>query len=241
MDKKYLLAMARDSAKFVPQVRQHLSMRTRYAVAVPAWKTTDYFLATLTRAVRDVYNGLIGGDFVDILGSLIKGQVRQAYNKAWTDDGGDPPMPAWLQDAMEAAQESQANFDFIYNFYKDIIDARVDGTPIDPLLARVPGWANQYDAEYRAAKLLIDTENGGNLMWKKGETEHGCSTCAALDGLVLSATEWETLDVHPRGYPNKKLECEGGGPVNNCDCTLEPTDQRRSPRGFDSVMNIVSK
>jgi hypothetical protein len=57
----------------------------------------------------------------------------------------------------------------------------------------------------------------------------------------MSAREWQELDVHPRGYPNPGLECQGGGPANHCDCTLEPTDGRRSPKAYNTVLNIVSK
>jgi hypothetical protein len=83
--------------------------------------------------------------------------------------------------------------------------------------------------------------NGGNFVWKKGHTEKGCRTCAALNGIVLSARAWQELDVHPRGYPNPKLECEGGGPVNNCDCELVPTDKRRSPKAYNTVLNIINR
>lgn len=223
----------------------------RAVLAVPAviphlgndfYKTYEFFDATLRRMITSVYNGNMGGDFVDTLAALIRGQTTQAFLQAWEDDGqASFVLPEYLQTALDEAIVRNTNFDYIYKFYQDIVDARVDGTPITPLLTRSGNWANQYNTAYNQAKLLIDTENGGNLIWRKGATENGCNTCASLDGIVMSAKEWESLNLHPRGYPNPLLDCQGGGPVNNCDCTLEPTDKRRSPKAYDTVLNIIGK
>lgn len=225
--------------KMFPEVTPLLSNRARWMLGIPDIKTYDYFLSELSRMIRNVYTGNMGGDFIDIMANLISGQLTQAYNQAWKDEGGEGALPDYLAGSLEAAILNQ--YDFVDGLYRDIVDARVDKTPIDPLLARAPLWANQWNASYEGALLLIRTENGGNLIWRKGETEHGCDTCANLDGIVMSAREWEELGVHPRGYPNPLLDCQGGGPANNCDCTLDPTQQRRSPDAYTTVMNIVSK
>jgi hypothetical protein len=146
-------------------------------------------------------------------------------------------MPDYLQQAYQEDVVNQQ--DFVQQFYNDIIDARVDNTPIDPLMARAELWANQWDAAFNKAELLINTHEGGVLEWHKGNTENGCDTCANLDGIRARASTWEELGVHPQGYPNDKLQCGGGGPGNFCDCTLEPTDQRQSPNAYDTIMNAV--
>lgn len=202
-------------------------------------KTYDYYLRELSRMVQNVYEGSLGGEFIDIMASLIYGQLQQAYQQAWSDEGDESEFPQYLSDSFEDMYLNQ--FDFVDAYYRAIIDAKVDNTPIDPLLQRATMWAGQWDTAYRQAVELIRLESGGNLQWKKGDTEKGCSTCAALDGIIMSAREWQELDVHPRGYPNNKLECEGGGPGNNCDCTLEPTTQRRSAGAYGRVIDIVSK
>ena len=46
------------------------------------YKTYDYMLGVITHAVQSVYNGWMGGEFVDILQSLITGQMTQAYGQA---------------------------------------------------------------------------------------------------------------------------------------------------------------
>lgn len=200
-------------------------------------KTYEFYLNTLIRLVRSVYQGYLGGEFIDIMANLVQGQINQAYGQAWIDEGDGGTMPEYLLDAATAFILQQ--YMHVDQYYRDIVDARIDGTSIEPLFVRAQMWAGQYDTAYRDALLLIHTENGGNLVWRKGQTEQGCETCARLDGLVMSAKDWDELGLHPRDYPNPQLACEGGGPANNCDCELVPTDQRRSPNARTDAMNIV--
>lgn len=240
----------------VPAVLPHLSNKARYIYHAlkggdsdafyfyegvkksTVYKSYDYMLDQITRMVTNLYNNNLGGEFIDLMANLISGQLTQAFRQAWEDEGNtDMFMPDYLNSALETLILNQ--YDFVDQYFRDVIDARIDKTPIGPLLLRAQMWANQWNAAYRQAQELIRKQSGGNLVWVKGATEHGCRTCAALDGIVMSASEWETLGVHPRGYPNPKLECEGGGPANNCDCTLEPTDKRRSPNAYGRVEEII--
>jgi len=249
-------ATIRQAIKLFPDIVPHLKGKARWVAFGPYglnnisivldgktiishYKTYEYYLSELSRMVTNVYAGNLGGEFIDLLAALIYGQLDQAYRLAWKDEGGDSEFPSYLQDSFEDMYLSQ--FDFVDQYYRDIVDARVDETPIDPLLARAVLWAQQWETAYKQAVELIHLESGGNLTWRKGDTERGCSTCAALDGITMSAREWQELDVHPRGYPNNKLECQGGGPANFCDCELEPTDKRRSPDAYARVIDIVSK
>lgn len=224
----------------VPAVLPHLGNRARYIyhVTKPEYKTADYMLRQVEGLVNGVYSGNIGGQFIDIMANLISGQLTQAYRQAYEDAGyTGEVLPKFLSTSLEVMILNQ--YDFVDQYYRDIIDARVDGTPIDPLLSRAQMWGNQWNTAYREAERLILMDGGGNLEWVKGATEQGCDTCANLDGIVMSAKEWEMLGVHPRGYPNSKLECEGGGPANNCDCSLVPTDKRRSPNAYGRVEEII--
>lgn len=205
----------------------------------PEFKTYEYFLRQLERLVQSVYDGYIAGDFIDLLAGLIYVQLDEAYRQAWDDEGDGEEYPQYLADSFERMYLNQ--FDFVDAYYRAIIDARVDETPIDPLLARADQWAGQWDTAYKEAVQLIKLESGGNLVWRKGETEKGCATCASLDGIVAPARTWEALDVHPRAYPNDKLDCQGGGPANNCGCTLEETTERATRGAYDKILQIVSK
>lgn len=220
-----------------PAVVEHLSGRARWIAFARdgEYKTYDYFLATVQRLVKDVYKGNMGGEFIDIMANLIQGQITQAYQIAWQTEGGDGVMPDYLKSAAE--DDILRQYDYVDQFYRDIADARIDQTPIDPLLARAALWANRYNESYSRAVGLILAQMGGRLAWKLGETEEHCDSCFALNGIVAFATEWEELDVHPQGAPNGKLQCGGW----KCDCSLSPTDKRRSPKAYTTIMDIVSR
>jgi hypothetical protein len=208
------------------------------AVRLNGWagnKTYDYFLKQIEGLIRGVYNNNLGGEFIDIMSSLIQGQLTQAFEQAWKDEEGEGDLPDYLNGPLEDMILGQ--YDFVDAFYRDIVDARVDKTPIDPLLARAPLWAQRWTEAYNTAVALITAENGGNLVWRLGETEQHCSSCSALDGIIAPASVWDELGVHPQGGPNPMLECSGF----RCDCSLSPTDQRRSPKAYSSILNAVSK
>lgn len=206
-----------------------------YGVNIGTYKTTEFFEQTLTRLVNNVYDGYISGEFIDVMANLISGQLTQAYEQAWADEGNEGELPDYLTESVESMILNQ--YEHVDQFYRDIVDARVDETPINPLLARVPLWAVRWDEAYNTATLLIASNEGGNLEWKLGETEEHCETCSALNGIVARASEWEELGVYPQSAPNEMLECGGW----KCDCDLVPTDKRRSPKAFDSIMSITSK
>lgn len=200
-----------------------------------ASKTYDYFLAQLQGLIRGVYENNVGREFLDIMANLISGQLTQAFEQAWKDEEGVGGMPDYLNNELESMILNQ--YDYVDGLYNDIVNARVLGKPLDPILARAPLWAQRWTEAYNKAVALITAENGGNMVWQLGATEQHCTTCAGLDGIVMRASEWDALGVHPQGGPNPVLDCQGW----NCDCSLTPTDKRRSPKAYETVMNIVSK
>jgi len=56
--------------ELVPEVKAHLSDK-----ALSMLKSYDYYYRSLTHLVSSLYNGQIGGDFVDIMQNLIHGQL----------------------------------------------------------------------------------------------------------------------------------------------------------------------
>jgi hypothetical protein len=198
-------------------------------------KTYDYFLSTLTRMITAVYNGNMGGDFIDVMANLISGQLTQAFNQAWKDEENEGDLPDYLTGPLEEMILSE--YDHVDGLYKDTVDARVDKTPIDPLLVRAAMWANRWTDAYNTAVALITKEQGGNMIWKLGETEQHCPECASLNGITARASEWDQLGVHPQQPPNEILTCGGW----QCDCSLESTDKRRSPKAYNTIMNIIGK
>jgi len=222
--------------KVMPAVIPYLSPKARfYVVQLEAYKSYDFMLARIEGLVRGVYTGNVGGDFVDIMGALIRGQMDDAYRQAWNDEGFQGALPDYLVNSLDAFVIKQANFDWIYQYYKNIIDARVDNTSIDPLLSRASLWANRWNEAYNEAIRIITLNNGGNLEWTLGATEEHCPECAAFNGIVARASEWETLGIRPQNAPNNKLTCGGW----KCDCSLTPTDKKRSPNAYGRLEEIL--
>ena len=222
--------MVRDIVKAVPQVRPYLSNKVRFIAYQPTeYKTFDYMLRAIEGLVRGVYSNAVGGDFIDVMANLISGQLTQAYQQAFEDEGfTDFALPEYLAASLEASILTQ--YDYVDGFYRDIVDARLDATSIDPLLIRAGMWANRWTESYNEAVRLITVENGGKLIWEYGEAEH-CETCRALNGIVAWAKEWDTLGVKPQNAPNNLIECGGW----NCKCALVQTNKRRSPGAYGRI------
>lgn len=205
-----------------PEIVPHLKGRARWvlhSITKAEYKSYDFFLVAIERMVRNVYNNLLGGDFIDVMANLISGQITDAYERAWLDTGGEYPLPPYLIIAIQ--KDVLKQYDYVDQYYRDIVDARIDKTPVEPLLSRAALWANKWNKSYNNAMLLIQSQEGGNLVWRLGATEKHCSTCKTLDGVVASAAEWEASPYKPQG---SNLECGGW----RCDCSLEDTEQRRS-------------
>lgn len=197
----------------------------------PEYKTVEYYARVLKGLIRSVYNNMLGGEFIDIMANLIQGQLTQAFQAALDEAGAE-----WFDELRsELTNMIASEYTFVDGLYRDIVDARVDETPLDPLLMRADIWANRWNDAFNAARLLIQSQMGERLEWVYGVTEH-CDTCQRLNGIVAFASEWEALSVRPQNPPNPLLECQGW----RCKCSLQATNKRRSPKAFDTILNIVS-
>jgi hypothetical protein len=112
------------------------------------------------------------------------------------------------------------------------VDAAKNELGWDGMLARAELWANRYTD---TVNIAILTTKEQKLVWNLGATEEHCETCAALNGIVAWASEWELANVHPQSPPNDLLECGGW----KCDCSLEPTEKRRSPKALTTLLDIA--
>ena len=202
-----------------------------------AWevKTFDFFLRVLSRDVRALYTGKIGQDeFIDNLAGLLEQQLRRAWNEGMRENGLDPARdmtPEWEQ----VYQDIVANeFTHVDQFAADIVAARESESGTDALLARANLWANRYNDVVNQSMLTTapgqGTDNEARYVWVYGDTEH-CETCAALNGIVATASAWAESGYRPQSPPNDALECGGW----RCQCRLELTDDEPTPGGIPSV------
>jgi hypothetical protein len=225
-----IISAMRAAVKLYPAVIPHLSNKMRYIIAAQyadEMKDADGMESRVRNLAKALYNDVIDiGSFIDSMAALIARQITLAYNAAWVDDGNELPLPDYLQDASEILILEQ--FMFVDGFAQDIINARLTGQDVDGLLSRAELWANRYNEAYNEAITKIAVETGGKLVWMLGKTEEHCETCAALNGKVDYAVEWDRAGLHPQGAPNDMLECGGW----RCDCSLVPTDMRRTRGGL---------
>lgn len=222
-----------------PQIIPYLKGRARWVVftlggqdagQIFESKTVEYYLRTLQGLIRSVYNGMLGGEFIDIMANLIQGQLTQAFQQAVDESGVD-----WLPEMRgQVVTMILSEYEHVDQLYRDIVDARVDKTPLEPLLMRAQLWANRWNDAYNTAKQMIAAHYGQRMMWVYGDTDH-CVTCQSLNGIVAYAREWEQLQVRPQSPPNSLLQCGGW----RCQCRLEVTERRRSPKAFETIMNII--
>jgi hypothetical protein len=196
------------------------------------WKTYEFFLRSLSASVRALWAGNITeAVFIDKLASLLEQQMRRAWNEGMRDNGLDPARdmkPEWEQAYQELVAEQ---FGYVDQFAADIVEARkVPGASIDPFIIRAELWANNYTSTVNTARVVTAAKDA-RYVWRLGATEEHCETCAALNGVVALASDWDKLrarGIEPQG---DKLMCGGW----NCDCMLELTDDDLTPGGIPSV------
>jgi len=249
--KSQLISAIQQSVKLYPDILPYLSRKARYISALGKpypleAKTQDAYSRSIWNRVLELYRGEVsGGDFVDAMAQLIEEQLTKAFREALRDNELDAEQVT--QEPYAPALEDMIlnEFDFVDGLANDIEAARTNESGFEQFRARADMWANRYAQAYDTAQTLILSANGGKMIWVLGATEKHCPFCKDLAGIVAFASEWEELDVHPQHAPNWALTGERNGEKGcegwQCDCSKEPTDQRRSPKAFETIMNIVSK
>lgn len=239
------ISIIRDVVSRIPAILPHLRGRARWIasahVSSEEYKTADQMQGRIENLVKALYKGTItAASFVDSMAALISRQITLAYREAWNDEGDGGKIPDYLTSASDEAILAQ--FDFVDQYARDIVDARVDKTPIDPLLSRAALWANRYTENYNNAVALIALQNGGKLEWVEGDTEEKCDKCQALDGIVAYASEWMELGLQPQNAPNEHLKPSGdktGCSGWHCSCGLLSTDKRRTKNAMEKIRGII--
>ncbi len=217
------------AVELVPEVKVHLSEK-----AVEFLKSIEQYDRQLWEYTLALFRGGDSGAFIDKFTAATSNQLTRAFNEGARSVGVEP--------------EDMTEEDLAY--LKEIIDSEYEhildlGTAIEAsrelelsafrqaFRSRIDLWVARYTDVINRAKTYF----GGmtRLEWKLGETEQHCDTCAALNGIVAWAKEWEQAGVHPQSPPNEILQCGGW----KCDCSLNVTDKRRSPGALGRIMDIA--
>ena len=222
----------KEIVKRYPQVRRNLTAKAHAYFDGGAVKTYEYFLRTLDTSVRNLWNGKISeSQFVDGLAGLLEQQMRRAWNEGMRENGLDPTKD--MTDQWEQIYQGLVTeqFQYVDQYAADIVAARSrEGASIDPFRARVSMWAYNYTSTVNTSKIVTASPED-RFIWKLGRTEQHCETCAALNGVVATAKDWDALrskGIEPQG---DNLMCGGW----NCDCTVEITDKPLTKGGIPDV------
>lgn len=220
-----------------PEILPYLSDKALLlAFAAKPYKTYEELLEFVKSTVRDAYIGKMSTfEFVDDMVRGMSGQIRDAYEYAWSDAEMEGNFPRWLDKSLMDFTSRAVDMNWIYSFYKDIVKARELKTPLLPLLERAQLWANRWNDAYNVAMLAINSQMGQKLKWREGDTADKCDVCVALDGIVAYAAIWDELGVKPQSAPNSKLTCGGW----RCGCYFEVTNERATRGAKDRIRAAV--
>jgi hypothetical protein len=200
-------------------------------------KTYDEYRSRLWRAAVRLFNGGRDANFLASFARSIDQQLTQAWNTGADDVGVSPDEMTPDDMAIIEAIINNEN-DFIDRLAGDIQadkDAGMTRDDFDKQYgARTDLWAQRYVETVNRAHMQFGAKE--RMIWELGSTEEHCETCQQLDGIVAFGSEWEQAHLQPQAPPNAQLACSGW----RCDCRLTPTTQRRTPRAFDKLTQIVT-
>lgn len=217
------------AVELVPEVKAHLSEK-----ALEFLKSIEQYDRQLWEYTLALYRGGDSGEFIDKFTRAISNQLTRAFNEGARAVGVEPE---------DMTDEDRA-------YLKEIIDSEYEhildlGSAIEDSMelelsefrqafrSRIDLWIARYTDVINRAKTYFGGKT--RLEWVLGETEQHCDTCAALNGIVAYAKEWEQAQVHPQSPPNEVLQCGGW----KCDCSLIVTDKRRTSGALGRIMDIA--
>lgn len=200
-------------------------------------KTAEQFLSRLWGACVRLFNSGNEGNFIASFVRAIDVQLTDAWNKG-AESVGITQEDMTAEDFQVLSSIIDNESSFIEGLATDILQAKQEGITRQEFetqfSSRVDIWANRYNETENRAKMHFGGKT--RLEWVLGATEKHCTTCAALNGIVAFAQEWEESQVQPQAPPNHALECGGW----KCDCSLVPTDKRRSANALSRIMDIAT-
>lgn len=180
-------------------------------------KSEESYDRMMRKHVKDFYEQTIDiFAFVSLLVLLIEVEYWREFSAGLRAAGYDPGNMTPEISAEYSLQLSKA-FAYVWDYARELEQARNKNLPVEPFLGRVVLWATRLGEVYSLA-VLLGSQRGDLLIWKLGATEKHCSTCATLNNVVAPRDEWLASGLRPRNAPNPRLRCGGW----RCDCRMEP-------------------
>jgi len=213
--------------------------------AIPAlWrlveiKTEAMFLRQLRAYCLQLFRGELG-EFAWI--QDMTDTIADQMGKAWREGAravGVEPSEFTNEDIEELNKIIASEYDYVLALGSDILALRLMGGTLEEYRTKFAGrievWAHRYTDVVNQAKVWFGKRKKVKLKWEMGATEEHCATCAALNGIVAYAEDWERSGIHPQNPPNQALECGGW----RCDCALVPTTERATNNALERIQDIV--
>lgn len=199
--------------------------------------TFDGYYRQVWNRIKELYSGAIdAGAFIDAMANTIQEQLTKAYRAALKDSNLDPNLIKGDNDFSQALEETiLAEYDYVDKLAADVKMAADNDVDVTSFQMRAKMWANRYTESYNTAIAMVASIDGGNLIWNYSAEKEHCPECLSLNGIVARASEWQQLGLNPP-TPGQATTCKGF----LCGCKLAPTDKRRSPKAFDSILNIIT-
>lgn len=210
-----------------------------------ALKTYDEYYSRLWRGAKRLFNGGKERNFESTFVRGIDEQLTEAWYKG-ADEVNVAPEDMTHDDMLilDALIESENNF--IGGIAGDIVADRDAGMTAEDFTSkygsRVELWAQRYVETVNRAKMRFGGKT--RLEWQLGATEQHCPICEKLNGIIAWADEWFSSGIQPQNPPNPILSIEVGGVRGcegwRCDCRLQVTTKRRTPRAIDRLTEIAT-
>lgn len=214
-----------------------LATKTESLIARVRVKALQDYDNTLTRIISIYINDLMthpgGADFAVEFAAAIDAGLNEAWRLGLREN--DAEMTEEWQEIVDGIiAEERSHIPDLAEYITEVVGrAESIGDAITQARNRLSMWITRYTDVYNQA-ILASAEEKTKMMWIYGDTDH-CSTCAALNGLVAYAREWDEAGLHPQSPPNERLECGGW----KCQCELVPTDERRSRNIAERLASIA--
>jgi len=207
-------------------------------------KTLEMFDRQLWSYSLEFFRGEISdGEFEQSFIAAIENQLTRAWNEG-ADEVGVSIEDMTEEDLGILQGLITDEIGYLTGLGVDIIDAKDATVGMDEKEAldafrtsfrsRIDIWASKYDEMVNKSKIHFGGKT--RLVWRLGATEEHCETCQALNGIVAFASEWDSSGVTPGESGSSVLACGGW----RCDCSLEPTDARRSPDALSRILDIAT-
>jgi len=168
--------------------------------------------------------------------------VETGLNEAWRlgmreNDVSEMDEDGEMQEIVDGivASEREHIPDFAEYITTVALNADTMGEAITGVDSRLQMWINRYE-DVRNQAIMYTADEKTKMIWIYGDTQH-CETCAALNGIVAYAREWDESGLQPQSPPNPNLECGGW----HCQCQLIPTTEKKTRNALQRLLAIAGR